>query len=183
VPDDIPVHMQKDPTAFTLGSGRDGCRTPMPWSSHEKNCGFSTSNDPYLPIPRSHVAKAVDHQEQQPDSFLHFTRHLLHWRKNQPALVCGETKVIDNDGAILAMVRRSEGQTLLCLFNMSNEPQSFRPGDYLDIHTLQDLKIKQDQTIVLPPYGCDFEGARDVPSLFAKKEPVAQSQPPVRRVG
>ena len=178
VPEDIAVHEQKDPTAFTLGSGRDGCRTPMPWAAHEKNAGFSASDTPYLPIPQCHLDKTVSHQEEQPDSFLAFTRHILDWRKNQPALICGETKIIDHDGPVLAFVRRSQDQTLLCLFNMSGQAQTFKPGDYLDIHTLNDLKIPQDQVIRMPAYGADFHGATPVASVSLKNEPATYQRPP-----
>jgi len=43
--------------------GRDGCRTPMPWSSQLPNAGFSTAK-PWLPVPREHLSLAVDKQEE-----------------------------------------------------------------------------------------------------------------------
>ncbi|TJV90224.1 MAG: alpha-glucosidase, partial [Mesorhizobium sp.] len=39
--------------------GRDGCRTPMVWEKGAENAGFSTGK-PWLPIPESHRARAVD---------------------------------------------------------------------------------------------------------------------------
>jgi len=169
VPEDIPPASLKDPTAVTLGSGRDGCRTPMPWESAEKNAGFSTSDTPYLPVPASHYTLAVDHQEATPDSSLQFTRHLLAWRKAQPALLCGQTTVVDNGGDVLAFVRQSKGQAILCLFNMSGRAQSFKPSDCLDAALLKKLDIAPGQTITLDAYGAEFHGAHPLNPSCAKK--------------
>lgn len=159
VPEDIPRHMQKDPTAFTLGSGRDGCRTPMPWKAAEKNTGFTDSDQPYLPVPHSHNRLAVDVQDAAPDSHLNFVRRLLAWRKEQPALIHGETAVIDNGGDVFAFVRQSKEQTMLCLFNMSGHPQRFTPSDHLGGELLQKLNIKAGQAIEVDAYGAEFRGA------------------------
>lgn len=164
IPEDISRDQLKDPTATTMNcDGRDGCRTPMPWKSSEANAGFSPSDSLYLPIPQMHKDMAVDIQEATPGSQLSFTRSLISWRKNQPALLQGQTVIIDNPGDVFAFVRQSEGQTILCLFNMSSNESSFKPADHLDAELLRKLHIQPDQTIKLEPYGTAFQGANPLP--------------------
>ena len=65
--------------------GRDGCRTPMVWEAAAPNAGFS-SGKPWLPVPESHCAKAVDVQERDAASVLSRYRAILAMRKRHPAL-------------------------------------------------------------------------------------------------
>jgi len=112
----------RDPFGITMWpkfKGRDGCRTPMPWQSEETNAGFSTVK-PWLPIPASHLPLAVDQQADVPDSLLAFYRRLLHWRRQQPALIQGEMRLLECHPEVLAFVRTAPGQTLLCVFNLSD---------------------------------------------------------------
>lgn len=182
VPEDIPHNMIKDPTVASMGAaGRDGCRTPMPWISNEKNAGYSVSDTPYLPIPQSHYPLAANIQESEPDSLLNFTRTLLSWRKEQPALLQGQTRIVDNPGDIFVMLRRSEKQTMLCLFNMSDREQSFKPADHLDARFMADLKLRPDQIIAVKPFGANFHGANPVPAR-APDAPAEATRPPDARV-
>ncbi len=63
--------------------GRDGCRTPLPWTS-------TPAADTWLPTPQSHRGLSVEAQEEDPASVLQFTRKFLKWRRNHPALRTGE---------------------------------------------------------------------------------------------
>lgn len=176
---DIPVDKLKDITAQTQGmyACRDGGRTPMPWKADEKNAGFSPSNDPYLPVPASHYKKAVDVQEKDPDSMLNFMRKLIPWRKNQPALVQGTTNVLKTDWPILAYVRQSKDQSVLCVFNLSGNKASFNPSEHLDDKALAALSIQDKQPIVLEAYGSSFKGDRPAPQL--KSAPRPSAPPPI----
>jgi alpha-glucosidase len=107
--------------------GRDGCRTPIPWSADFAHGGFSTAK-PWLPMPAGHRALAVDRQEADPASTLHAVRRFLHWRKGQPALRLGTKRFVDAPEPILALVREHGGDALLCAFNLGPEPASFSPG-------------------------------------------------------
>ncbi|MEL6961816.1 MAG: alpha-glucosidase family protein [Pseudomonadota bacterium] len=109
---------------FPAFKGRDGCRTPMPWNSGEQHAGF-TLGQPWLPVPVSHQAFAVDRQESDPDSVLNRTRTFLRWRRNQPALLNGSFRVLADDTPILAFLREAGPQRLLCLFNLGSEPTVF----------------------------------------------------------
>ncbi len=104
--------------------GRDGCRTPMPWTAKAADLGFSadpaTAPAPWLPVSESHRPLAVDVQDGQPASLLNLYRQLLHWRKAQPALLDGDMSALAPDAQVLAYVRSCPTQRLLCLFNFSD---------------------------------------------------------------
>ena len=75
----VPFEKLRDPyaiAAYTGDSGRDGTRTPFPWSAAAPHAGFTSSDDPWLPIDPRHAAMALDTQEGQPDSHLAVTREL-----------------------------------------------------------------------------------------------------------
>ncbi len=108
--------------------GRDGCRTPMPWNSASPDLGFeSAPARPWLPVAESHRALAVDRQEADPGSLLHHYRHLLHWRRGHPALIDGEMDLLPKHPQVLAYVRRSGDERLLCAFNLSAGEANFSP--------------------------------------------------------
>jgi maltose alpha-D-glucosyltransferase/alpha-amylase len=121
---------------------RHGCRTPMQWSA-EKNGGFSTADETYLPViddeEYGYKVLNVAAQESDPNSYLWATRFLLQARRSQPALQRGamETLPIDNP-AVLAYWRVHGQERLLCLYNLSNQPQS----------TSLDLSAFRGQTLV-----------------------------------
>lgn len=161
IPQDIPADKLRDITAQTQGmyACRDGGRTPMPWKADDKNAGFSNADEPYLPVPESHLAKAVDQQQSDPNSMLTFIRQLLPWRKANPALVKGKTRVLQTQHPILAFVRETDEQTILCVYNLSGGRADFRPADALDKETLDKLGLSDRARLRLPGYGSRFEGA------------------------
>ncbi|MBB6408229.1 alpha-glucosidase family protein [Mesorhizobium sangaii] len=102
-------------------NGRDGCRTPMVWEAGADNAGFSTGK-PWLPIPASHRARAVDVQNADTASVLAFYRSMLALRRGHPALVGGSIRFLDAEDEILAFIREDGGEKLLCVFNFAEEP-------------------------------------------------------------
>ncbi|MDE1949896.1 MAG: alpha-glucosidase [Burkholderiales bacterium] len=105
--------------------GRDGCRTPMAWDSTRPDLGFgadASTARPWLPLAPAHRALAADLQEADKGSLLHFYRHLLAWRKTEPALISGEMSLLPAHDQVLAYVREHQGARLLCAFNFSVEP-------------------------------------------------------------
>ena len=78
----------RDPYGITFWptyKGRDGCRTPMPWSGGLPNAGFSTGK-PWLPVSASHLPLAVDQQAADERSVLNVTRAFLNWRRERHPL-------------------------------------------------------------------------------------------------
>jgi len=89
---------------------------------------------------------------------LHYTRHILQQRKENPALNKGKTIVLDMPGSpIVAFVRQTSKQTVLCAFNMSGNKASFKPADFLDWQIASKLDIP-DGEIHLDPYTSSFNG-------------------------
>ncbi|MGI9215712.1 MAG: alpha-glucosidase family protein, partial [Hydrogenophaga sp.] len=115
----------QDPYGITMWpefKGRDGCRTPMPWQADAAHAGFTTGDQPWLPVPDPHHALAVDRQAGAQDSMLTFFTRLLHWRRQQVALRDGSLGLLPADPQLLAFVRGHAQQTLLCVFNFSDRP-------------------------------------------------------------
>lgn len=119
----------QDPYGITLWpqyKGRDGCRTPMPWSADEPHAGFSAAARTWLPMAESHRPLAVDRQQGHADSLLSFFQQLLQWRRGQPALIHGSLSLLPAHPQVLAFVREEERaaapQRLLCAFNFSGQP-------------------------------------------------------------
>ena len=125
---EVPFAQLRDPEAIanwpdTLG--RDGARTPMPWSSDEPHLGF-TSGEPWLPLGESHRALAVDRQEREAGSMLHFTRECLAVRRSSSALRHGSMQLVEAGEQLLVFDRATEKQRLRCSFNLSDRTVPFR---------------------------------------------------------
>jgi alpha-glucosidase len=119
----IPRELLQDPEAIanwpqTLG--RDGARTPMPWTAAQPHGGFSTAA-PWLPVPDEHLAMAVDRQEADADSVLNLTRRLLEFRRREPALRLGTVTTLDVAEPLVGFERVLGDRRLVCLFNLGDE--------------------------------------------------------------
>ncbi|BCH26066.1 alpha-glucosidase [Mesorhizobium sp. L-8-10] len=105
--------------------GRDGCRTPMAWEHSAANAGFTTGK-PWLPVPAAHAAQAVDIQRTLPGSVLDHYRDVLAFRGQHPALRNGTIEFLESDSQdVLAFLRKSGNEALLCVFNFSEDPAGF----------------------------------------------------------
>jgi alpha-glucosidase len=122
---EVPYEALRDPYGIAFWpafKGRDGCRTPMPWDSNER-AGFSSS-EPWLPVPRQHLALSVEAQERDPSSALHGFRKLLAWRRQQDLLIGGDIEFLASTDSVLAFRRFDEHGALLAAFNLSAQPAS-----------------------------------------------------------
>ena len=97
--------------------GRDGCRTPMPWSEAAPNLGFTTGQ-PWLPMAQEHQGLTVAAQEADPDSTLALSRRVIALRKATEALRTGDIEFLETPDPVLAFVRKSAGDTVACVFNL-----------------------------------------------------------------
>ena len=120
----------QDPEAITnwpLTLGRDGARTPIPWSSNASHGGFSRAK-PWLPVPDAHLALAVDAQNGDPQSQLNLTRTLIRLRADHDALYSGAAKVLVATDTLLIIERTAPSERLLCLFNLASTSQTWAPA-------------------------------------------------------
>ena len=110
--------------------GRDGCRTPIPWSYHQEHGGFSQYK-PWLPVSDDHKVKSVSVQEKLSDSILNAYREIMQWRKNFSELCIGDiqfklplTNDLDfNPEEVLSFVRSYRHLQLCVVLNLSESEQ------------------------------------------------------------
>lgn len=128
---DVPREALQDPYGIAFWpvyKGRDGCRTPLPWTMDGSACGFTTAR-PWLPIPPEHRALAVAGQDADPESVLNAYRRFLRWRRDHPALRHGSIRYADSPDATSCFVREHAGKALLACFNFGATECSLRlPG-------------------------------------------------------
>jgi alpha-glucosidase len=120
----VPFDRLADPFAiasWTGGAGRDGARTPMPWTADGPSAGFSASADTWLPLDERHRPLAAEVQETDPDSMLAFTRRLIALRKSDPVLRHGAAQVLAAPRGVLAFAREWRGERRLCVFELAGE--------------------------------------------------------------
>ncbi len=131
---DIPFEKLRDPYGIEFYPsylGRDGARTPMPWDADQEHCGFSTA-EPWLPIPEAHRPLAVAAQDKLPGSTLSRIRQFIHWRKDIEPIRTGEQDFVELGEGLLALRRSSGRESVLCVFNLSDEARRFElPEDQL----------------------------------------------------
>jgi alpha-glucosidase len=154
---EVPFDRLQDPFAIALytgESGRDGARTPMPWTTAGQNAGFSTARETWLPVDPRHLPLAVAAQETQPESMLHFTRRMLAARKGSPALQGGDVRILEARDGLLAFERTAGDERVLCAFELSGRPAR------LDDDGLDGARVLAEDggvslaghTVTLPPF-------------------------------
>jgi len=128
---DVPYEKLQDPYGVRFWpefKGRDGCRTPMPWSSDADHAGFSSA-EPWLPVPANHNKLAVGLQSDDPQSVLNRTRAFLAWRKRHDVLAKGDIEFLPSEGETLVFLRKDDETTMLCAFNFGREAADVAVGD------------------------------------------------------
>ncbi len=156
---DVPYELLQDPYGITFWpefKGRDGCRTPMPWTAQAPNAGF-TAGKPWLPVPAEHLPLAEDLQDKDPQSMLNFQRRIIHWRRTMPQITRGEIVFFDVPEQALALRRDLPGYpSVLAVFNVTNQPLTFEWLDAAGATKLEGHGLDGEvtgTTVVLPPYG------------------------------
>ena len=160
---DVPFEALRDPYGIAFWpqfKGRDGCRTPMPWTEGA-HAGF-TAGMPWLPLPKEHLALAVSRQEQDPASTLNGFRAFLRWRAAHPALHTGSIRFLDTPEPVLAFTRETSDEHLLFAFNLSDHETALKPpwpGEIRPLggHGLREGTLEGEQ-LRLPAYGVLFAG-------------------------
>ncbi len=109
---------------------RDGVRTPMQWSM-DRNGGFSRVDPARCvlpPIMDAHYgfqAVNVEAQASDPHSLLNWTRRMLAVRRRHLSFGRGVQRFLyPSNRKVLVFVREHEGETVLCVSNLSRAAQA-----------------------------------------------------------
>ncbi|MEM1128174.1 MAG: alpha-amylase family glycosyl hydrolase [Bacteroidota bacterium] len=118
----IPPAQQQDPWGRRVpGLGRDGCRTPMPWSNANAALGFSDADPSALWLPAGDGRPGVNVATQQdtPTSIFHLYKALLALRRTHPALHQGSYTPLHAPANVYAYDRAHGAETFRILLNFS----------------------------------------------------------------
>lgn len=120
---DVPSEQAQDPWGSRVpGMSRDGCRTPMPWSSVAGHGFTGPATEPWLPFGDDADSRNVGTQIEDPSSILSLYRRLLRLRKQRPSLHRGGIAFMDNvpDG-VLGFIRTDGTEHTTVLINFTDE--------------------------------------------------------------
>jgi alpha-glucosidase len=120
----VPFERLQDPyaiNAYDGGPGRDGARTPMPWTSGAPMGGFTTADDAWLPMDPAHLLLAVERQNTDANSMLNFARGVIAVRKGSEALKTGAALPLTSPDSVLAFERVCEDECVYCYFELGGE--------------------------------------------------------------
>ncbi|MEM9269462.1 MAG: DUF3459 domain-containing protein, partial [Pseudomonadota bacterium] len=157
---DVPFEALQDPYGkefWPKFKGRDGCRTPMVWSSETSNGGFSQGT-PWLPVASEHLSKSASAQENAPGSLLNFYRQALRFRRAHPVLSKGSLTLVSATDATIAFLRETQGARLFCAINLSDSPQQVElpQGAWEPLPALEFDVTVEGSVATLPPYAAFF---------------------------
>ena len=109
---------------------RDGVRTPMQWSP-DRNGGFSRADPAQLYLPAimdpiyGYGALNVEAQQRNASSLLNWMRRMIGIRQMHKAFGRGTlTFLYPGNRKVLAYLREYEGETILCVCNLSRSAQA-----------------------------------------------------------
>jgi alpha-glucosidase len=111
--------------------GRDGCRTPIPWTDQAPYGGFSDSK-PWLPMAPEHLERAVSLQSDDAESTHAFYKAFLAFRRHHDVLRKGSLQLTGDRADMVAFVREYEGERMTCAFNLSDREitVALPPGEW-----------------------------------------------------
>lgn len=104
--------------------GRDNARTPMQWSS-QKNAGFSTADQTWLPVNPNYQEINVASALADPDSVFYTYQKLIQLRQTQDWLVEADYQLLQTSDKVFAYKRQFGRETYLVVVNLSNQEQFF----------------------------------------------------------
>jgi alpha-glucosidase len=166
----VPFEQMKDPyamRAYVGDAGRDGARTPMPWSDTAPMAGFTTAKATWLPIDPAHPPLAPTVQARDPASHLALTRRLVALRRAHPALRIGEVEPLEAPTSVLALTRIAGDERVLCVINLGPEPAVFRHPALAGGAVLETglRAVLVGDSLELPAFGAAYVLARPVAAI------------------
>lgn len=124
--------------------GRDNARTPMQWSS-QKNAGFSTADQTWLPVNPNHQEINVASALADPDSVFYTYQKLIQLRQTQDWLVEADYQLLQTSDKVFAYKRQLGRETYLVVVNLSNQEQFFEES----LHKVQVIISNTDVQAVV----------------------------------
>jgi maltose alpha-D-glucosyltransferase / alpha-amylase len=108
---------------------RDGVRTPMQWTP-DRNAGYSTATPGKLHLPVimdpvfGYQRVNVEAELENTSSLLHWTRSIVHARKDHPAFGMGHFSDLGGSNpSVFSFTREFGDDVVLCVNNLSRFPQ------------------------------------------------------------
>ncbi|HEX4064439.1 MAG TPA: maltose alpha-D-glucosyltransferase [Acidobacteriaceae bacterium] len=165
---------------------RNGVRTPMQWTP-DRNAGFSRANPAKLFSPVimdpvwGYEAINVEAQQNDPSSLLNWMRNMIALRKLFQVFGRGSLRFLDpSNRKILAYIRQYDGETVLCVANLSRFAQPVQL-DLSDLEGMTPVEMlgyvdfpvitRAPYSLTLGPYG--FLWLELQPALDRTDTPVA----------
>lgn len=146
--------------------GRDGSRTPMPWQAGVPHGGFTTVDEPWLPVPEAHRVLAVDQHEEDGQALPHALRRFLAWRRRHPALIRGTPRPIDLAEPVVEFIRELDGEQILAAFSLSASATTFPVSQFGEFRPMPECGFCADiddrRVVALPPFGVFFAARASV---------------------
>jgi alpha-glucosidase len=104
---DVPPELRQDPVWFRSGRpGRDGARTPMPWTAQAPGFGFTTGKS-WLPFDPAAASRNVETESADPQSTLSFYRNALRVRRDTVVGMDDTVHWLDTSRDVVAFRRGS----------------------------------------------------------------------------
>jgi oligo-1,6-glucosidase len=131
---------------------RDNGRTPFQWNS-TWNAGF-TSGTPWIKVNPDYKITNVSDEEKEPNSVLNYFKRMVKLRKENPVLIYGKYRLLDNDNAdVYAYTRELNGDKILVLLNFKSKISIANTGiDLKKAKVLQGNYINPSKDGKLRPY-------------------------------
>ena len=137
-------------------SSRDNARTPFPWNG-EEGSGFSDVK-PWIDYSPDNKFINAEDELKDPNSVFYYYQKLIRLRKENPVIVHGSYKLLDEeDSDIFSYEREYEGKKLLVVCSFAKEKVRYTlPDDYKDAEILignyENVLKTDDKNIILNPY-------------------------------
>jgi alpha-glucosidase len=149
---DVPFEKLKDPwgiAGWPAFKGRDGCRTPMPWTREHK-AGFTTG-EPWLPLSEPQLVLAVEAQQGGGAATLNVARELIALRAQSAALATGSLKVVGAADGVLMLERSSGADRVVCAFNSTTAGRRLPANG--EVLWANSAEAAGGQYVLLGPFG------------------------------
>jgi glycosidase len=148
---DVPPDARQDPVWLRSGRvGRDGARTPMPWTGSGPGFGFTTGT-PWLPFDDQATVRNAETQAADPSSTLNSYRRLLAARREIRQRWNGSPRWSDRaDDLIVVEQELSDGATLLVACNCADDKTTLEMSRGAELMVATDDATLDAGTLTLP---------------------------------